>query len=241
MLDIRFHNLPALTMSHYPYGHGYGQHQGTQHPTQQTAQPQLQPHLQPPNQNYYNKHYDPSIAERNRAVSQNSFNYNASQIPGLAMGGQASPGAGYNHALDSSSWPASAFSSAPPAATQTSAMSAAKLASGSIQKSERVPSAPSSKSKPPIQPVIDIEEGELSEGQFEDLYEPKDAEEPTNAPNKLLKLSSVVGPEGVESNAATPETGFYGNEEDEGEIITREKRGEGEEVVHVDHKVSDAN
>lgn len=214
-------------MSHHPYSHGYGQYQGPPQPAQQSAQP--------PNQNYYNQRYSPSTAERNRAASQNSFNYNASQIPGLGIGGQASPGAGYNDAPDSSPWPASAFSPFIPAT------SAANLASGSFQKAERLSSAPSNTSKPPIQPAIDIEEGELSEGQFEDLYEPKDAEEPTSAQNNPIKSSSAVGPGRIESTAATPEPGFYGNEEDEGEIVTREKRGEGKEVIHVGQEASGAN
>jgi len=60
----------------------------------------------------------------------------------------------------------------------------------------------------------DIEEGELSEGQFEDLYEPREPyqHETTQQSTKQPQSSNVSQPE---SAADTPEAGFYGNDEDD--------------------------
>jgi hypothetical protein len=66
-------------------------------------------------------------------------------------------------------------------------------------------------------PNDDIEEGELSEGQFEDLYEPREAIEPNKAQRDHSKhLPTTVDPSQPTSAVATPEAGFYGNDDDEG-------------------------
>lgn len=81
--------------------------------------------------------------------------------------------------------------------------------------------------KPPARVTreIEIEEGELSEGQFEDLYEPA----PPITVNTNIKKASKPVPAPVESQPTsavdTPDANFYGNDEDEGEIPAKDGRG----------------
>jgi hypothetical protein len=71
-----------------------------------------------------------------------------------------------------------------------------------------------------------MEEGELSEGQFEDLYEPR--EDAPQAPQQPVSkpLPLPIGDLSQPASAAdTPDGGFYGTDEDEGEKNARGNEG----------------
>lgn len=156
-------------MSQHPYEHN--PYQGP--PPPQTYPYPLAGYVQPP----YDPQYDQSSAERHYVVSQESFAYNAANIPGLGFGGPLMPVvAGNNNA------------EANPIAWRQNHSFVVNMSPGMDQYNpSNLPPAISqiqarhSPTQPTAQhevmhnsPSEEIEEGELSESQFEDLYEPRE-------------------------------------------------------------------
>lgn len=73
-----------------------------------------------------------------------------------------------------------------------------------------------------------MEEGELSEGQFEDLYEPREYIPPTarppisSAPAAAASIADLSQPA---SAADTPDGGFYGSDEESGDKALNGEQG----------------
>jgi hypothetical protein len=215
-------------MSQYPNPYGYGQYHG-EYPPQPYAYPNVSGYPAasqiPP--------YNPSAAPIHRDASQVAFDLNATHIPGLGIGG-APPHETHNFASGIASWTqppgfAPFAPSGPPAQT-----------SGSGPYNLHRPQANAthdSKTGPPplTQPAptaahptadVDMEEGELSEGQFEDLYEPR--EEESDAPVQPVPkpLPFPVGDFSQPPSAAdTPDGGFYGSDDDGGDKEPRRNDG----------------
>ncbi|KAK0730042.1 hypothetical protein B0H67DRAFT_548076 [Lasiosphaeris hirsuta] len=224
-------------MSQHQYQYGYGQYPG------QPPQPQP-PHQHPP-QMYgfhpppaypppsYNLPYDPAAAERNRDISQNSFDYNVCHIPGLGIAGAQTPGLPYSGAPGTGGWAQQpSFAAALPGIQQpispiaySTPQPQSRPRNSDQTRSAKLPTKPPPPAAPRSQPVpnIDVEEGELSEGQFEDLYEPREPAQASSAAQDSAKLPMPAGPSrptsDVDTPIDTPEAGFYGNGEgeDEGE------------------------
>ncbi|KAI1453983.1 hypothetical protein F4805DRAFT_341202 [Annulohypoxylon moriforme] len=137
-------------MSERPYNNGL-------YPGQQGQQPHSQIHQSFP-QSFDRQppayHQPPYATLGNYATVNNSYQYNASSIPGLGMGNFQPPvpyGSGR-----STPW---------------------NVQTQDVQHQNRPAQTPATNSIPSKQgelPVSSLEEGELSEGEFEDLYEPKD-------------------------------------------------------------------
>ncbi|OTA95389.1 hypothetical protein M434DRAFT_393780 [Hypoxylon sp. CO27-5] len=146
-------------MSEHPYN--YGQYHG-QPPNSQPFLPYTQP---APSQNshppYYGTFQQPIPAPGNYATVNNSFQYNASSIPGLGMANSQPP---VPLRLDNN-------------ATWHPQLQTAPYHPVPVQTAQKTPTAVSKQKEPPkvshIQTEDTLEEGELSEGEFEDLYEPK--------------------------------------------------------------------
>lgn len=220
-------------MSQFPNPYGYGQYHG-QHP----PQPPLPPHPYgyPNVTGYagpaYNSQYNSSAAMLNHDVAQASFQYNAAHIPGLGITGAAPGGSKYNPAAGPTTWPQHQVFPLP---AQASAPG-----SSSGQHSQNTPPgltvnnpSKSNSANPPTQTApmttlpatnTDIEEGELSEGQFEDLYEPRESV-PNPVGQTVPKLLPIADRSQPTSAADTPEGGFYGTDEDDGEKASRGTEG----------------
>ncbi|KAK3330618.1 hypothetical protein B0H66DRAFT_527964 [Apodospora peruviana] len=217
-------------MSQYQPPYGYGQYHG-QPPTPQHGYPL------PPNQTNpsYSLPYDPAASGRPTSVVQSSFDYNASQIPGLGIA-SASSGQPHNIPTGPAAWAqtsASAFlANFQPIPSNIQSQVPMDL---TRQQSRTVfPVGPPAQIvNPPLQPVSlaahftalnsEVEEGELSEGQFEDLYGPRESVEPTNSTKEHPKPPSAGSQSHPVSTAETPDAGFYVNDDDEGGTSKREK------------------
>ncbi|KAK0655567.1 hypothetical protein B0T16DRAFT_14252 [Cercophora newfieldiana] len=209
-------------MSQYTYPpYGYGQYSGPPPPSQQQQQPygyEAATQYPPPG---YHQPYDPRGAEIHRAASQNSLNYNANQIPGLGIG-PPPVAAAFGAVPDQGAW-----SQPPPFTTTVPGLvpppqpSPMGLLGGPphptdywstpgaphvTQSLPTVPQASQTQSQPQPPSSNDIEEGELSDGQFEDLYEPREIAKPQPTADQPA------------SPVDTPEAGFYGNDDDDGAI-----------------------
>ncbi|KAK4181368.1 hypothetical protein QBC36DRAFT_306360 [Triangularia setosa] len=215
-------------MSHYPgYPWPYGQYQshaappppaqspyGYQTPTAYPAPPLPPPTYSAPSA------FPPPEAHHNAA--QGSFSYNASKIPGLGMGANGPVGNPFPAAPAPNSWGRPVSASFTPTIPNLY----------SVQQTV----TPSANPPQPVVPAaqvavsIEMEEGELSEGQFEDLYD--DAQKsppPASPPKQTTKKLPVAQPSTVPSTVPsqptsasdTPEGGFYGNDEDEGEVRSK--------------------
>ncbi|KAI0203371.1 hypothetical protein F4808DRAFT_41943 [Astrocystis sublimbata] len=145
-------------MSQHPYG--YGPPTGHYPPGPPSSSfPMMPMSAMPADQStyYYQQSQSAPMLPTTFAASQSAYSQNSAMIPGLGLGG--------NPAV-----PAPSFS---PAAAQ------AWPAQGTAQPigyshSQPRPAPPSLPQKPPVpyqQPKTALEEGELSEGEFEDLYE----------------------------------------------------------------------
>ncbi|KXX80075.1 Protein red1 [Madurella mycetomatis] len=215
-------------MSQYPPPYGYGQYHG-QHPPQPCGY-QNAPNYPAPS--YNAPPYNASAPDIYRDASQASFDYNASHIPGLGIGAPVSGGGQYG--LDAGPIPWTQPHLFPASTSQVPSPHA--FASGALNPqfspSDRTTSGPRGGTKTPHKPVpppsrqaanTDIEEGELSEGQFEDLYEPR---EPVVDVAKLVPKPLPTGNQSQPTSAAdTPDGGFYGSDEDEGEGASRGNEG----------------
>jgi hypothetical protein len=209
-------------MSQYPHG-GYGQQPVGYAPQYPYPYAYQAPGTYPPP--VYGSPTQPREAAGLYATAQNAFNQNASRIPGLGIAATPKSASPYNPAGASATWdqiqtpsfPAGAPGSAP----QPPVGPRAFFAQGSR---ENFPSAqqpaPSSTQLPDPDELQkrssdDMEEGELSEGQFEDLYEPR---EPASRSVNLVPPHKDASNTDLSRGASvvdTPEAGFYATEEEE--------------------------
>ncbi|KAI1141063.1 hypothetical protein F5Y05DRAFT_298151 [Hypoxylon sp. FL0543] len=148
-------------MSERPYS--YGQYPG-QPPNSQPPLPFTQASLsQNPPLPYYGTFQQPVPTPGNYATVNNSFQYNASSIPGLGMAGSQPP-VSYRPETSILWHPQAQSAPRNPSSTQP-AESPATTMPGQGGPSKALP----------VRTEHTLEEGELSEGEFEDLYEPRDA------------------------------------------------------------------
>ncbi|KAI1854276.1 hypothetical protein JX266_001417 [Neoarthrinium moseri] len=156
----------------YEYAHYMGQH--PQQPYQYAAPPIIQPAA-----SFYASPQDPSPAAiaANYASINGSFEMNASRIPGLGLSssvGTPVQRASY-HADNSLSQPQKAFANA----SSPSAQRAQPPGIIGLQPLNPAYGTGNTPAKPPVIQSNDVsEEGELSEGELEDLYEPRDSNVP---------------------------------------------------------------
>ncbi|KAK4125240.1 hypothetical protein N657DRAFT_616591 [Parathielavia appendiculata] len=207
-------------MSQYPFPYGYGQFYG-----QHTAQAHAYPGVPGYQAAVQNSQYNSYAAQINRDASQTAYDSNAINIPGLGIGTPAAPGTHHNLAYNAAAWaqPSNFPGPAPnvpqpqpqegsdfwPQRSQPEITSTLK--NGAQPSSQPAPAADRSAAG------VEIEEGELSEGQFEDLYEPREysAAGPKQVASRPQPLS-VGGTSQPASATDTPEGGFYGTDEDDG-------------------------
>lgn len=168
-------------------------------------------------------------------MSQNSFDYNAGHIPGLGIAGAQTASLPYGGAPGTGGWaPQPSFAAALPGIQQpvstaipySALQRQSRPRDGDQARSAKLPTKPPPPAAPRSQPIAnkDVEEGELSEGQFEDLYEPREPAQFSSAVRDPVKLPVSADPSrptsAINTPTDTPEAGFYGNDEgeDEGEI-----------------------
>jgi hypothetical protein len=216
-------------MSQYPYPFGYGQYYGQYAPPPPYAYSNI-PGYHPPTQS---TPHNPSATQANRDASQAAYDSNAIHIPGLGIGGTAPFGTPDHLAYNVAAWtqPPSFPGPVPaPNVPPQQAHAASDLkpqpSQPDITSASRNTAQPASQPAPPAnRPTADVEleEGELSEGQFEDLYEPREyaPEAPKEVASKPLPLP-VAEPSQPASAADTPDGGFYGSDEDD---VGKDSRG----------------
>lgn len=214
-------------MSQYPRSYGYGQYHG-QRPPQPYGYQNGSSYAAPAPGAPYN----PFALDITRGASQAAYSFNATHIPGLGVAGGAPGGTHYNFASGPTSWrqqlgvsesvppvptpqvgPAGAFDSRP---SQPALKASGPNRSAKSSNLPPVPSHPTSN--------MDLEEGELSEGQFEDLYEPREYVSDT-AVQPISRPLLAAGPSQPTSAADTPDGGFYGSDEDGGEKVSKDNEG----------------
>lgn len=237
-------------MSQYP--HGYGQYTGhppqypyPYQPPQSYPPPGLMTPYPPP---VYSTPAEPQASGAHYGMAQNAFNANASNIPGLGIVGTPNSGSPYNAAgMAPPGWDQSYTSSSisagapgttaiPPAPPTTSFHQQPQTTFPPLQHpaptSSRLPNPielQNQSNSGGIDEDDDMEEGELSEGQFADLYEPRDSDSRGMKAAPMRKNPSNNDPSRGASVADTPEAGFY-TTEDEGATTAKTKDGVGEGV-----------
>ncbi|KAM7209748.1 protein red1 [Naviculisporaceae sp. PSN 640] len=198
-------------MSQYPPPNGYGQYYG-QPPSQQYGYPLPPNYLVPP----FGQPFNPAIGEAASNAVQSSFNFNANHIPGLGIAGGQGP---ISHPI---------VPGLPAAGDLTQASPLPKDNSFNQNQTTRttapLPKNPVTRNSYPAM-NNDIEEGELNEEQFEDLYEPQESVEQIPNVRARPKPPSSANDSGVVSAADTPEAGFYGNDEDDSAMSANKKPG----------------
>jgi hypothetical protein len=219
-------------MSQYPHPYGYGQYHGQYH-----GPPAPQPYAYQNLPGYpasgHNTPYNPA-AQINRDASQAAYDLNAIHIPGLGVGGATPAGTPLNLAPGVAAWtqppafPTSTPNIPPPQSYDTSSVNLQRPPPG-LPSGPRNGAPPSSQLTPAAtHPIADVEmeEGELSEGQFEDLYEPREyvPVAPVQSGSKPLPLP-IADPSQPASAADTPDGGFYGTDEDDGGKTSRGNEG----------------
>lgn len=174
----------------------------------------FQPPPHPAQQAYIHAQDQHASTSVNRNISHSAFDYNANNIPGLGIASSPPAATSYVPLWVSSGVQAPAQPSRPFGTSATNAT----LPGGSYGSSRpQVAGAPSQPAALQTQTTYDdVEEGELSEGQFEDLYEPREIVEPPPTSKPVPKPSSAASLSGSNSAVDTPEAGFYGNDDDDG-------------------------
>lgn len=182
-----------MSQQPYPYGH-YPSHQPQQPYQYPPAPVQAAPGL------FYGLPQEPNpaaAAAGSLASANGSFDYNGNNIPGLGIGGgSAGPSLVPSYRPErASAWPQTTFGAAsttvaPPHNQEQGIVGLGK---------QHLPYGPAHSSGPASQisanrPNIDVlEEGELSEGEFEDLYEPKGPDETVeDIPQRQVPAHGVV-------------------------------------------------
>lgn len=166
-------------MSERPYQYGL-------YPGQQGQQPHSQTHLPFPQS--FNQQSPPHASLGNYATVNSSFKYNASSIPGLGMG-TFQP----STFSSKSNTPWNAQTQSVPNPTLP-AQTADKIRTKSPKQDELAVSSQ-------VQTSHTLEEGELSEGEFEDLYEPKDSVDPPMPTSYPRQPSATENPNGSVGDA----------------------------------------
>ncbi|KAI1635839.1 hypothetical protein F4809DRAFT_422319 [Biscogniauxia mediterranea] len=165
--------LRYFDMADHPYTYG-------QFPAQQPL-PHFVHQSSPPNTNtqpsYFATPQMGGVVANNYATANNSYEYNASRIPGLGLGGGSSmPSA--SRPENNTPWHIPLPAPQPNVPPRVEAPLAMNNSQQPMQGTQaaRASGAPTSS-----QQIAGgaLEEGELSEGEFEDLYEPKDSTENT--------------------------------------------------------------
>ncbi|KAH8886737.1 hypothetical protein GQ53DRAFT_335735 [Thozetella sp. PMI_491] len=231
-----------------PYFYGFSQNPGQPPPQQPTSQQNPYPYQQQQSTSYASPAlnpaphdqqyppYTPGTSEGNFTASQASYDYNASRIPGLGITGTptaptsspftAPPGITL-WASGGNLQPSTLAGSVPPGQDRAGSHAASTTRPSQTPASQ--PQAPpaAALAQPPVAntnpPVDEIEEGELSEGQFEDLYEPKEPLEPVRPlqPAKQTTQASEVTSSALRTRSASVgddvEPDLYGDGEEEGE------------------------
>lgn len=217
-------------MSQYPHPYGYGQYQGPPHPPQPYAYQNLPGYPA----SGHNTPYHPTAAQINRDTSQAAYDLNAIHIPGLGVGGTAPAGTPFNLAPGVAAWTQhSTFPTPapniPPSQNQGTISVNSQHPQPGLPSGSRNGALPSSQSAPAAAHSaadIEMEEGELSEGQFEDLYEPRDYVPDATVQSAFKPLPlPIADPSQPASAADTPDGGFYGTDEDDGGKVSRGKEG----------------
>ncbi|XXH05740.1 class II myosin [Hypoxylon texense] len=153
-------------MSDNPYRYGHHSGQQSQQPFAQSSTPNLTAH--------YGAYHQPNVPAGNYAAVNNSYQYNANNIPGLGMGASLPP---TSYQLEANgAWPLP-----PHAAQHHNSVQTQKSTPTSGEANPRKDASEQGVGVTSSQAQIDssLEEGELSEGEFEDLYEPKDTMDTT--------------------------------------------------------------
>lgn len=202
-------------MSQYPPPYGYGQYHG-QPPPQAYAYPNVPGYPAPAA-----VPYNPSVNTSHRDASQAAYGVNGTHIPGLGIGGAAPVNPYGNFASGAASWnppngPPVPTSHTPPQAPNPFHIDRPQPNSSNASNSGVPPPAQPAQEPPRPSAAVEMEEGELSEGQFEDLYEPREdvSDAPTQPIDKPGRLPAAESSQPA-SNADTPDGGFYGTDEDD--------------------------
>ncbi|OTA99450.1 hypothetical protein M426DRAFT_27480 [Hypoxylon sp. CI-4A] len=169
-------------MADNPYKYGYyaGQQNHPQPPLPPFNQSSPSNSTRPPS---FYETYQPSLnaSANNYAAVNNSFQYNATSIPGLGM---------------SNSIPPIPYSTTSNATWYPQPQTQAAINRPPIQAPEKPPSAASKQEMATNLPQSGgdqgLEEGELSEGEFDDIYEPKDTVDIPMRSGPLPKVTSAT-------------------------------------------------
>ncbi|KAK4164201.1 protein red1 [Cladorrhinum sp. PSN259] len=256
-----------------PWGYGHPYPAPAPPPPQQYGYQNPPPYPAPP---VYTQPYEynipPPAAEAHHNASQQSFNYNATSIPGLGAGGVAPGGPPYNVGFAPNTWvqqqqqqqqqppqqlsPFPPFTQNPPPFpthpppqpynSQQTHFIPPSVTPNNQQKPPQPQSLPTAQPAPQAaQPIasVEMEEGELSEGQFEDLYgESRESSQPAtgaqtvapraapNAPISKVIASARASTSQPTSAAETPDGGFYENDEIEGEAVLQSRGNDDRET-----------
>ncbi|KAI0147443.1 hypothetical protein GGR57DRAFT_251216 [Xylariaceae sp. FL1272] len=160
-----------------PYGYGYGQYPFIPPPMHSMQS-------QPPSQPTYN-HHPPGAVHPSpvgaqpppfHTNAQSAYDHNATRIPGLGLGGHQLPMPSFPPGV-TMPWQAPVPTpqqppAQPPQANTPLLMQPRPAAEARLAQQQPPKSMPPKKPTPTQQPNQALEEGELSEGEFEDLYEP---------------------------------------------------------------------
>lgn len=225
-------------MSQYPHSYGYGQYHG-QPPPQPHPYPAAPGTSVPGLVDAYNP-YAAQIHQDAAQAAQAAYNMNATHIPGLGIGAPPPGTAHQSFSYSMMAWgPPSGFPAPPPAPSPAPHAPTPMLfgaTSFDSQSPQPIPASagPSKPAKPPSQPAalparptagVEMEEGELSEGQFEDLYEPREYVPSAPAQPAPLKAVQAADQSLPASAADTPDGGFYGSDEEDGAKDTKGNEG----------------
>ncbi|KAI0440308.1 hypothetical protein F4803DRAFT_481104 [Xylaria telfairii] len=163
-------------MAEHP--HGYGQHFGHYPPPASFPLMPAPSAAQP--SYYYPQTQAAAMIPANYATSQSAYSHNSTRIPGLGLGG--------GPVVPAPSLPPSAAQQWPAPGQHPQINSYPRI-------QQQLPASLPQKPPIPYQPPHNaLEEGELSEGEFEDLYEPKAPTDTSQAPlqNKPTHTSNQL-------------------------------------------------
>ena len=210
--------VPRISrMSQYPHPYGYGQYHG-QYPPQPYAYQNVPSNSAPGHEDSYN----PFALQIHHDASQAAFGLNGASIPGLGIGGMAATGIPPGFAPSAAAWGQQPGVPTPGPNVAPQGYGANPLESQhpqpgvvpGVSNNRAKPVASSAPSPPHLAADIEMEEGELSEGQFEDLYEPREYV-PSAPLQPVSKVTATGDPSQPPSAADTPDGGFYGTDEDD--------------------------